>query len=229
MNKLYIFGCSHSALYNDIVLTDPDMKKYYEYRGGNFPLTWSELLAQNLKLELVNTAVWGLDNYRIFEAFCNKVQQIEKGDVVIIGWSGVSRFSLYSEKCNALSSINAWTTSIDTAWTTGIDSEFANISEQTVNEILVNRDNPRWVEEVYSWMKVIEKLSKLIGFKVYFWSFFEEFSKLCIINDIIKLGGEHIITETNNEVVNYHLGEKGHVIQFQYIMTMLKKKDKKLI
>lgn len=221
MEKLYVFGCSHSALYDSNVLKNPDMKKYYEYRGKNFPPTWSELIAQNLRLELVNTAQWGLDNYRIFEAFCNKVQQIQKDDVVIIGWTGVSRFSLHSETFDTLLSVNVWTTFTDT--------EFPNISKQTVEEILVNRSSPKWSEEIYSWMKVIERLSKLIGFKVYFWSFFEELPKLYILKDILKLRGEYITTETNNEVVNYHLGEMGHVVQSQYIATSLKKKYKKLI
>ena len=221
MEKLFVFGCSHSALYDSNVLKNPDMKKYYEYRGKNFPPTWSELIARNLKLELVNVAKWGLDNYRIFETFCDKVQEIKKGDTVIIGWSSVSRFSLYSEMFDILLSVNAWSTDIN--------KEFTDISKQTVDELLINRNNPRWSEEVYSWMKVIEKLANLIGFKIYFWSFFDELPELCIIHDILKLGGENIITETNNEVVNYHLGEIGHVVQSQYIMTTLKKKYKQLI
>ncbi len=221
MDKLYIFGCSHSAVHNDVVLKNPDMKKYYEYRGGNFPSTWSELLARNLKLELVNTAKWGSDNYRIFETFCNKIDEIEDSDTVIIGWSGVSRFSLYSEKYNILSSVNAWSANIN--------DEFVDISKQTVDELLINRDNSRWIEEVYSWMKIIEKLSKLIGFRVYFWSFFNEFQELYIAHDIIKLGGEHIITETNGEVANYHLGERGHIVQSHYVANMLKKKYRKII
>jgi hypothetical protein len=220
MSKLYVFGCSHSALYSNGLVTTPDMEKYYEYRGGNFPPTWSELLARSLKLELVNTAKWGSDNYRIFETFCNKVDEIEDSDTVVIGWSGISRFSLYSEKYGILSSVNAWTT--------GTDIEFTNISKQTVNEVLVNRDNPEWLEEVYSWMKVIDKLSKLVGFKLYFWSFFDEFSELCIVHDLLKLGGEHIITETKGQVTDYHFGEKGHIVQSDYILNILKKKYKNL-
>lgn len=222
MNKLYIFGCSHSAVYDDIVLKNPSMKRYYEYRGGNFPPTWSELLARNLKLELVNAAKWGSDNYRIFETFCNKVDEIQNGDTVVIGWSGVSRFRLYSEKYDTLSSVNAWITGTGMEF----DVEFPNISKQTVDEMLVNRGNTRWVEEVYNWMKVIEKLSKLIGFKVYFWSFFNEFQELYIEYDVLKLGAEHIIAETDGEVADYHFGEKGHIAQFQHIANMLKEKYK---
>ncbi len=221
MNKLYVFGCSHSAIHNDVVLKNPDMKKYYKYRGGNFPPTWSELVAKNLKLELVNTAVWGLDNYRIFEAFCNTVEKIKSGDTVVIGWSGVSRFSLYSEKLDSLLSVNAWSANIG--------NNFTDISKQTIEELLVNRDNLKWTQEVHSWIKAIEKLSKLIGFRVYFWSFFNEFRRFYITDDILKLGGEYIITETNGEVANYHLGEKGHIIQAHYVVNMLKQKYRKII
>jgi hypothetical protein len=165
--------------------------------------------------------VWGLDNYRIFEIFCNTIEKIKSGDTVIIGWSSASRFSLYSEKFNILHSVNVWSTNTS--------KEFINISKQTIDEMLLNRDNPRWVEEVYSWMKVIEKLSKLIGFKVYFWSLFKEFQKLHIEHDLLKLGAEHIITETNGKAANYHFGEKGHIVQSRYVANMLKKKYKTLI
>jgi hypothetical protein len=228
MDKLYIFGCSHSAVHNNKLLGISHMKKYYEYRGGNFPPTWSELLAKNLELELVNTAVWGLDNYRIFEIFCNTVEKIKSGDTVIIGWSSASRFSLYSEKYNTLHSVSIWSTSTKKEFI-NISKEFINISKQTIDEMLVNRDNPRWVEEVYSWTKVIEKLSKLIGFKVYFWSLFEEFQKLHIEHDLIKLGAEDIITETNGKAADHHFGEKGHTVQSHYIASMLRKKYKTLL
>jgi len=213
MGKLYVFGCSYSALHNIHLLNDPSLKRYYEYRGGTFPPVWSEILAEKLGLELVNTAEWGLDNYSIFENFCKLSDQINSEDVVIIGWSQTFRFRLYSETLNRLSSLNVWKTNEN--------HQFSNISQQTIDEVLVNRDNSLWVDEVYNWMNIINRLSKLVNFKLLHWSFFTEFPKMYLINKLLDLGAEYITHETNGEVNNEHFGEIGHQVQAEYFKNII--------
>ena len=213
MGKLYVFGCSYSALHNIHLLNDPSLKRYYEYREGTFPPVWSEILAEKLGLELVNTAEWGLDNYSIFENFCKLSDQINSEDVVIIGWSQTFRFRLYSETLNRLSSLNVWKTNEN--------HQFSNISQQTIDEVLVNRDNSLWVDEVYNWMNIINRLSKLVNFKLLHWSFFTEFPKMYLINKLLDLGAEYITHETNGEVNNEHFGEIGHQVQAEYFKNII--------
>jgi len=221
MSKLYVFGCSFSGLHGMDLLRNEDMKKYYDYRGGNFPPTWSELLAKDLELELVNKACWGSDNYKIFEEFCKNVDNIQSNDIVIIGWSGVNRFRLYSEMENNLLSVNPWTTNKN--------NKFVDISKNTLDEIIVNRNNFMWVSEVYNWMKVINRLSKLIGFKLHYWSFFNEFNEMYVINNVLNLGADYITQETKGQVYNDHFGEKGHKVQSEYFKEILLKKETKKI
>lgn len=216
MNNLFIFGCSYSSIYYEGLEIDVNLKKYYEFRNGNFPKTWSELLANELELNLVNTAMWGISNYDIFEKFCQKIDDINKNDIVIVGWTEVNRFRLYSEKNDSLISVNVW----------GINDEkkFGSISQNLIEEIIINRsDCDSWINEVYSWMKLIDKLSELIGFKLYYWSFSKDFPEICIYNDLIDLGAENIITETNNVVLNGHFGEIGHIVQYNYFKDIIKK------
>ena len=217
MAKLYVFGCSFSSVFNKNSLFNPDMKKYYEFRGGNFPLTWSEILSEDLGLELINVAQNGFDNYSIFESFCKVSDKITSEDIVIIGWSQVFRFRLYSKMLNKLKSVNVWQT----------NKNFdLDISQQTIDEVLVNRDNQLWIHEVYNWMKLINRLSKLVNFRIYYWSFFIEFPEFYIINDLLNLGAQYISHETNGYVEDNHFGEIGHQVQAEYFKKILLNKEK---
>jgi hypothetical protein len=218
MGKLYVFGCSFSSVFSEKSLFNPDMKKYYEFRGGNFPSTWSEILSEDLGLELVNTAQNGFDNYSIFENFCKLSDKITSEDIVIIGWSQVFRFRLYSKSKNQLRSVNVWQTNKN--------FDLSEISQQTLDEVLVNRDNQLWIDEVYNWMKLINHLSKLVKFKLYYWSFFVEFPEYYIINELLNLGAKYISHETNGEVGDNHFGEKGHQVQAEYFKNIILEKQK---
>ncbi len=218
MGKLYVFGCSFSSVFGEKSLFNPGMKKYYEFRGGNFPLTWSEILSEDLGLELVNTAQNGFDNYSIFENFCKLSDKITSEDIVIIGWSHVFRFRLYSKSKNQLRSVNVWQTNKN--------FDLSEISQQTLDEVLINRDSQLWIDEVYNWMKLINHLSKLVKFKLYYWSFFVEFPEYYIINELLNLGAKYISHETNGEVGDNHFGEKGHQVQAEYFKNIILEKQK---
>lgn len=213
MSTLYVFGCSFSAKYSDEVLNDPEILKYYNFRGQNFPPTWSDLLANDLDVKLNNTGRWGADNYEIFEKFCEKSELIKKNDIVIIGWTGIDRFRLYSENLNDLRSVNVWGKNQNKV--------FNNISDNTIDEILVNRDNERWADEIRNYIKLINKLSDSVGFKTIHWSFFNYFPELLILPTLFELGAGYITHETNGKVINEHMGEKGHVVQYEYFKQLL--------
>ena len=64
--SLFTFGCSNTAYYH----TDtPTYKQYYEFRGGKFPPTWSELLSEKLNFKLYNYAISGCGNDSIVNQF----------------------------------------------------------------------------------------------------------------------------------------------------------------
>jgi hypothetical protein len=212
MSKIFVFGCSHSSIHGENTSNEL-IKKYKNLRNDVFPKTWSELLAESMNHELINLASWGQDNYTIFNHFCGLINQIKKDDIVFIGWTETNRFRLFSEKLNRFLSLNAW--SIE-------NNDIEHISQKTINEILINRRNHNWAEEVHNWIKLINKLSELVGFKVIHWSFYGIFSEYNILDELMYQGLETIHDETNG-IVNdrYHLGEKGHKVQCDYFKGVL--------
>ena len=79
MNKLHTFGCSYTQ---DFI--DNKIDAYIDYcnfRGGTFPLTWSEVLSSKLNFSLKNYGRSGGGNNLIFQTLCNNIEKIEKGDL----------------------------------------------------------------------------------------------------------------------------------------------------
>jgi hypothetical protein len=220
MNKLWVFGDNNSAIFGKT--KERRFKYYKEYRGGVFPKSWSELLSNQLNLELKNMAVFGQSNYDIFDMFCKCAEQIQKDDIVIIGWGYVQRFRLVDKTTNSFVTIRP----------NQFKSEHINnpallngIDINVVNSILNNRTNTEWVTEIYSWENLINLLSKYIGFKIVYWTFDTILNKSYYIStnnfreDLIKRGAEDITWETNGKLVDDNFGENGHHIQFNYFLN----------
>lgn len=211
-NKLYVLGDSFSALY----FTQPDIdspyERYRKYRGGTLPKTWSELLSEEIDFPLVNLAEAGSSNYQIWDTFCEISQKIERGDYLFIGWTDTMRFRMYSEKTKKFEKSNILT-----------DRHlFNDISENTINEMVANRANDYWTIEIYNWEKIIRRMSEIIGFTYYPWSFFNQFPDYNILPTLFNLGATRIAEETNGEVNDMHLGEIGHQIQSKYFLDKIK-------
>jgi hypothetical protein len=104
----------------------------------------------------------------------------------------------------------------------------------THSEILVNRTNKSYVNEIYQYQKLLEQFCKLLGVKLYFWSSDDNIiykenkqfitEKKYLLNDLIsnnnnifniiqKNGGKTINEETNGEIPDNHLAETGHGVQ----------------
>jgi hypothetical protein len=220
MNKLWVFGDNNSAIFGKT--KERRFKYYKEHRGGVFPKSWSELLSNQLNLELKNMAVFGQSNYDIFDMFCKCAEQIQKDDIIIIGWGYVQRFRLVDETTNSFVTIRP----------NQFKSEHINnpallngIDINVVNSILNNRTNTEWVTEIYSWENVINLLSKYIGFKIVYWTFDTILNKSYYIStnnfrmDLLEMGAEDITLETNGILIDENFGEKGHNIQFNYFLN----------
>ena len=220
MNKLWVFGDNNSAIFGKT--KERRFKYYKEYRGGVFPKSWSELLSNQLNFELKNMAVFGQSNYDIFDMFCKCAEQIQKDDIVIIGWGYVQRFRLVDETTNSFVTIRP----------NQFKSEHINnpallngIDINVVNSILNNRTNTEWITEIYGWENVINLLSKYIGFKIVYWTFDSNLNKPHYIStndfrmDLIKNGAEDITWETSGKLIDDNFGEKGHLVQFNYFLN----------
>lgn len=222
MNKLWVFGDNNSAIFGKT--KERRFKYYKEYRGGTFPKSWSELLSKKLGFELKNMAVSGQSNYDIFDMICRCIEQIQKDDIVIIGWGYVQRFRLVDETTNGFVTIRPNQFKAE-----HIDNPVLlnGINIDVVNSILNNRTNTQWINEVYNWEVIINLLSKLIGFKLIYWTFDKKLNKPHYLStnnfreDLVSIGAEDITTETGGKLIDIHFGEKGQFIQSEYFYKFL--------
>ena len=164
MKSLWIFGCSFSAN-NDLYLSHlkdgenfSNMKIYYDFHNKTLPDTWSTLLSEKLNLDEKNYAMGGISNQEIFHRFCKQMDSFEKGDLIILEWTMITRFRL------------AWG---DNHWDHILpnnECQDPNINKQTTDEISFNRLYKIYEEEIYDYIKVINTISEHKNTKVYFWT-----------------------------------------------------------
>ena len=181
--KLYIFGDSFSAGFS----FESNWTNNYVNWKGYTPQGFGEILSQKLNLELINLSENASDNYSILQKFCDNEKNIKKNDLVIIGWSSPLRFRLVSKD---------WITILpnyDKFSTKEIDK--TKISESTLIEILLNRDDVRYCNEVNSWIKLLNNLDK----NIIHWTPFDQRLDCMFLNKF-----ETIFTETNGKLNDWH-------------------------
>lgn len=190
-NKLWIFGDSFSEPLRYIPGANYlDWKKNYVNFKGYEPKVFSEIVAEKLNLELINTNLKGeaSDNSTILSRIIENIDKIEDDDVISIGWSTVTRFRLVNFKYNVWDIINP-----------GHDiAEGSLISQKTIEEIGVNRTHDFYFNELCDWVKLLNKLFK--NNKVIQWTWTQR--------NILKF--DRIVDETNGLLNDNHWSERGH-------------------
>lgn len=244
MNKLWVFGDSYTAEYYpvgaDFVVSNYDY--YKTFKGGKLPHVWSTILGKKLGLEVENLAVGGSANTNIFLTFLDVCDKLQENDKVIIGWANNKRFVAANFQHNGFNNILP------------CESEFkeTRLSKNTIDEIFYNRTHPIWHKEIYGWIKIINLYCDLKKVKIHHWtSDYDitcEFNKMDEEKFISVLDSENrclglmehiselnytrtgtqsrIVHETNNEVLDGHFGEYGHIAQAEYFYNFIKKYEK---
>ena len=153
-----------------------------------------------------------MDNYSIFESFCEIVDKIKKNDVLIFGWSSPERFRVIS----AGGYWRQMAPSYDRS-----SPIVHNLSEQTIDEIFVNRTHIKYSTEVNNWIKLINIALK--DKVVIHWTPFAS-----NINAYFLNGFEIIKNETKGVVNDGHFSEGGQLElseKLQIIYDRLKNKE----
>jgi hypothetical protein len=244
MSTLFGFGDSFTGGH----FLDKDFKPYQqwkEYRGGNLPPIWIELLGEKLNMEVLNYGHGGNSNQETFETICNNCYQFKKDDIVIINWTEVHRFRWVAygnhRAPEGIFNVDYWRR------ISAASDDSQEINNTTKMEIIDNRSSYLYVEEIYSYENIIDTLSKSIGFTVFYWSGDSSIiyklppeklkQKKYIISDLIlnsteqlmdkhriggiffdtikHYGGLTVREETNGNCTDTHLGESGHRVQYE--------------
>jgi hypothetical protein len=199
---IWTFGDSFTESFSD---NKVDWVKSYCDWKGYIPKVYGEVISDKMDLGLMNLGKGGSDNYSIFQSVCNSVNNIQPNDIIIIGWSSLFRFRLANVS-------NAWKVVLPAFPKNLVNLE--SISQTTIDEILANRTNGVYMEEVNSWMK-------LLNFT---------FSNNTIIHWTPFLGGPSpnyfrnlttIRRETNGDIDDGHYSEVGHIELANELMDMI--------
>jgi hypothetical protein len=237
MNNLWTFGCSFTAEYDPIdgifFPFENDFDRYKKWRGGNFPPIWPTILADKFNCRLMNCGIGGSSNYNIFNQFINVCDLIKKDDIVVFGWTSLTRFIAVNLDENIFAQMLI------------CENNFGNtgFSKRTIEEIMYNRSHILWAFEVNQWISFINVYLNKIGANVFHWTADENiFNQHTIKNDdqkfiVIrdkesiktnimgylnlpifydgKLKGR-IVEETDGVIKDDHMGEFGHKNQANY-------------
>lgn len=257
MNRLWTFGCSFTAEYDPIDgIYSPfenNFDRYYRFRNNNFPDTWTTILANKVGRLPMNCAIGGSSNYGILNQFIEVCDLIQKGDIVVFGWTHLGRFIAVNNEHDIFNQVLPF----------GAEYNDLGLSKRTVEEIQVNRTNPLWGKEVYGWVRFINAYVKNIGAESYHWTsderIFDYHTKnwmednLIVVDDIDVLENPNIvdkhnmlwyithqmhygnkqmgkiIDETNGLIQDGHMGEFGHKVQANLFYKNIKERSKLLI
>lgn len=240
MATLFGFGDSFTGGH----FQDTEFKPYQqwkEFRGGNLPPVWIDLLGQKLNMNVINYGHGGNSNQETFETICINCNQFKMDDIVIINWTEITRFRWIC-KGNFRAAEGIYDVEYWRRVNVASDDEDC-IDKNTKLNIVKNRMGKLYIDEIYNYQNIIDQLSKSIGFSVFYWSGDSKIiytlppeelnQKKYIINDLIvkptqltldnvggiffqtirKYGGMVVKEETNGNCTDTHLGESGHQVQ----------------
>jgi hypothetical protein len=219
MNSLFTFGCS---------LTDEFGEEYINYKKDKLPDTWPKILSKLLGKDLINLGKAASSNYSIFRQFISISEKIDKNDILIFGWTSILRYS-FNDIHNNLVDILP-----------NHKNDFPSL--KTHEEILFNRDNISWVNEIIDYIKLINLFCNKVECKVFHWTsdntmtnfiyknnsnlvdelrfihmkelnYANMFDYLCDPKHYNGNKVAKIVDETNNLINDHHLGELGHKAQ----------------
>jgi hypothetical protein len=242
MATLFGFGDSFTAGHFQDKTFQP-YQQWKEYRGGNLPPIWIDLLGDKLNMEVINHGHGGNSNQEIFETVCTNCHLFKPNDIVIINWTEITRFRWVCKgnfrASEGIYDVEYWRRIQVSSYDEGC------IEKNTKNDIIENKTGQLYVEEIYNYEKIIDQLSKSIGFSVFYWSGDSNIiyslppeklqQKKYIINHLIiekdpiffadvggtffktirKYGGMIVKEETNGNCTDTHLGESGHRVQYE--------------
>jgi hypothetical protein len=194
---VWIFGDSFSAPYNN-----PEVRSWaqdYIKWKGYIPNTFGDNIANKLNTQVRNLSIGGFDNDSMFELLLKHAPEFKKDDVIIIGWSDITRFRLVNDVGRFVSVI------------VNMDNSklISTISEDTINEILVNRSHNTYFEEFRIRTEFLNWVFKDYVFIQ--WTPFQLVSDTIFYNVNFFNGNKHNIKlDTNGLIKDLHYSEIGH-------------------
>jgi hypothetical protein len=196
MNKLFTFGDSFT--FNKSYQEDEYSISYRKLNDFH----WTEVVASNLNLQLVNFGYGSLSNDRIIDSILENHHLIGKNDIVIIGKTFYHRFDIPNNKYKNINMplYKKFTTITPMAYDLLIQLGFSEEESKSIIYFLDLVNDQSFIDRTNFRYNFIEKFlySKKIS-KCIFWEVTDLWTSF-----------EDIKTATNNEINDNHWSFKGH-------------------
>jgi hypothetical protein len=165
----------------------------------------------------MNSAIGGTDNYTIFDSIIPFINTIKQNDIIIIGWSHTLRFRVVN--------INGTFTtirprSLNAEFEQNKNSSKLELSNTTLTELSINRDNGIYIDELNNYIKLLN--FTFSNNKIIHWSPFrlDRFGLLTTANSLQNL--ETVLEETKGVVDDAHFSENAHKLLAEQFLTSIK-------
>ncbi len=193
MSKIWIFGDSYSTPFSR---GDYWQEGYLKWKGYT-PEVFGDILKREYGMPIEWLSDGGICNDSIFQRIYTNANRIQKGDILIIGWTSIQRFRLSLE-------VDMWWNITGNSGNKWLSNEvYPDISQRTIDEILINREGRMWVKEFEDRVRFVDWLFG--GNRVINWSPFNG-----VLEDKIIPKFQTIREETGGEVNDGHMSEGGH-------------------
>lgn len=250
-NSVWVFGDSFSEDISRVPNYPQDKRWEYInlYLNGIPYLCWGEIVANELNYVYKNYAAYNSHTFSLFhngnsnQVMLNNISyfcsQFKKNDIVFVGFTDPTRFiyPINNEQNNILPN--------------GIPHKIKDNEKKLCENILVHRLENQfyYICELLNNLKFLETLSKIIDFKLYYWSWDSEFEKYItsdydnnfwifkqIFNDYSnyfsilsnKTKFSTINLETKGKIKDNHTGKIGNEGHAKLILPYLKQQLNKL-
>jgi len=212
MKKLWTFGCSFT--YGDGTLEHDEYRHKFKIDDDNLP--WMYLLSNELKIELINKGVGGISNESILDSIILNYDNINEGDIVIIGKTWSHRFDF--------------------------PKKIGSIEPQSIVYRGGESDVKKWFDDLTMGIFNEEQIECIKQFSVEFatqplyshrhdtrFNFIKDRLikdkkiKICHIWDVENLWEKYetIREATNDKIMDSHWSYKGHKDFFNYILNII--------
>jgi hypothetical protein len=207
MKKLIVFGDSYTA-------GDPcDINSEYviKHKKTENDIIWPELIARKLNLKLYNFGKGGSSNDTIFDSIIKNWETIDVGDIVIIGKSYYHRFDVPHPTLDRFETLNTWL--IEKPMKTAFTQEEINHIVHTLILIDSPLNNKRQDMRFDFLKNMLIKQKKVENCII--WGI-EDNCDFCLRNVC-----EHIIQETNGDIIDHHWSYNGHKTAAEWMLNKL--------
>lgn len=190
--NLWVFGDSFSAPFSHFK-NRIWSHKYISYLGYH-PSCYGELLAKEMNLTLKNQSEPGIGNDSILDRICINLHNIQKNDIIVIGWSSPTRWRIVKDE--------------DWLDITSSVSDDTNLSNTTIEEIGINRLEKLYESELFNRAELVNKALGSPNTFTYHWTWYP----IQPYNLIHRIRGERIKDATNGELIDNHFSAKSHKV-----------------